>query len=68
MLLDRQARSRIQLAKRLGGLSNKRIQRMAYALSNKEVVQSTADAPNVRHNTGHLEETDADSCGPEVRE
>jgi hypothetical protein len=35
---------------RSDGVSNKRIQRMAYALSNKEVARSTADAPDVRQN------------------
>ena len=28
-------------------MSNKRIQRMAYGVSNKQMAQSTADAPNV---------------------
>jgi hypothetical protein len=29
-------------------MPNKRIQRMAWALSNEEVARSTAEAPNVR--------------------
>jgi len=36
------------------GVPNKRIQRMAYGVSNKEVARSTADAPHVRQNArGH---------------
>jgi hypothetical protein len=38
-----------------GAVSNQRIQRMAYGVSNKEVAQSTADAPNVRHTEGSHE-------------